>query len=311
MPNRTKVAQIPVGPYTLSGADKLTTLIATTLHERQAQHPEESPSDWGLVAGSSVREAIEELFPGINARHYGNQTGSNEMESVRFLVVAGDFKPNPHGFFEEAQALWGDSPRLDNTSRITYAKIQDKTGKSLTRGRRGYLDPRLDARWLELTAGEVRQAVGRGRPWNTGHHQPEQGKLFQSLTLNNRRLDVLILSSYALDSITPDQLTGERADLEDVLTAAAVQLRRAGQLITLTALRAKTGVSDRQIRERFNRVKLRAEGEILALMAALSAIPALSCAQEILANTSSAVKPLDADPSGMKRRGPPHLSTAV
>ncbi len=311
MPNRTKVAQIPVGPYTLSGADKLTTLVAKTLHERQVQHPEESPSDWGLVAGSSVREAIEELFPGINARHYGNQTGSNEMESVRFLVVAGDFKPNPHGFFEEAQALWGDSPRLDNTSRITYAKIQDKTGKSLTRGRRGYLDPRLDARWVELTAGEVRQAVGRGRPWNTGHDHPEQGKLFQGLTLNNRRLDVLILSSYALDSITPDQLTGERADLEDVLAAAAVQLRRAGQLVTLTALRAKTGISDRQIRERFNRVKLRAEGEILTLMAALSAIPALSCTQEILVKTASTVTPLDADPSGLKRRGPPHLSTAV
>ena len=303
MPNRTQVAQIPVGPYTLNNTDKLVEVIRQALQDRQHQQPHETPADWGLVAGSGVREAIEELFPGINARHYGNQTGSNEMESVRFLIVAGDFKPNPHGFFEEAQALWGDAPRLDNTTRVTSARIQDKSGNGLNRGRRGYLDPRLDARWLELTAGEVRQAVGRGRPWNTGHHQAEQGELYQQRTTNARRLDVLILSSYALDGIIPDQLTGERADLEDILTTAAVQLRRAGQLVTLTALRSKTGISDRQIRERFNRVKLRAEGELFTLMAALGATPALNRGLEIVLNLTTPVPYTEA--SVLQRRGPP------
>jgi len=306
MPNRTKISQIPVGPYTLQGADKLLDLITEALKARQAQYPGETPADWGLVASGAVREAIVELFPGINARHYGNQTGSNEMERVRFLVVAGDFKPNPHSFLEEAQALWGDSPRLDNTSRISYTKIQDKTGKAINRGRRGYLDPRLDARWLELTAGEVRQAVGRGRPWNTGNDQAEQGKLFQDLTSNARRLDVLILSSYQLDAILPDQLTGERADLEDVLTAAAVQLRRAGQLVTLTALRAKTGVSERQIRERFNRVKLRSEGEFITLNLALNSSPALNLIQKlVLKAIAQDDTTRDFSTSPLNRRGPP------
>lgn len=310
MPNRTKITQVPVGPYALKGTSKLVEQITQALKERQTQYPKESPSDWGLVAGGAVREEIEKLFPGINARHYGNQTGSNEMESVRFLIVAGDFKPNPHGFFEEAQALWGDSPRLDNTSRITHAKIRDKTGKSLHRGRRGYLDPRLDARWLELTAGEIRQALGRGRPWNTGNDEPDQGNLFSD-SPTTRRLDVLLLSSYALDGILPDQITGERADLEDVLTAAAVELRRAGQLVTLTALRAKTGISDRQIRERFNRVKLRAEGEFLTLIAALSATAVLHCTQAILQNTPTTVPYTEWDGSDIKHRGPPSLEIAI
>jgi hypothetical protein len=305
MPNRTKVSQIPVGPYTLKGTDKLLDLITQALENRQAQYPGETPADWGLVASGAIRAQIEELFPGINARHYGNQTGSNEMEGVRFLVVAGDFKPNPHGFYEEAQALWGDSPRLDNTSRITYAKIQDKTGKAITRGRRGYLDPRLDARWLELSAGEVRQAVGRGRPWNTGNDMPEQSDFFQE-TAQARRLDILLLSSYALEAITPDQLTGERADLEDVLTTAAIQLRRANQLVTLTALRAKTSISERQIRERFNRVKLRSESEFITLNLALNSSSALSFARELILNSTNLSNPRNSlDASVVTRRGPP------
>lgn len=302
MPNRTHISQIPVGPYTLKGTHKLVEFITQTLQDRQAQKPHESPGDWGLVAGATVREEIEKRFPGIHARHYGNQTGSNEMEAVRFLLVAGDFKPNPHGFFEEAQALWGDSPRLQNHSRITYTKLQDKSGKALQRGRRGYLDPRLDARWLELSTGEVRQAVGRGRPWNTGHHQPDQGRLFQTTTHQGRRLEVLLLSSYALEAITPDQLTGQRADLEDILTAAALKLRLSGQLVTLTSLRSQTGISDRQIRERFDRVKLRAEAEHLTLQAALQVTPAptaLILKNDLQAHTC--------DPSGnpVQRRGPP------
>ena len=302
MPNRTKVAQIPVGPYTLKATSKLVEQIAEALHTRKAQHPHESPADWGLVAGAAVRAAVEDRFPGINARHYGNQTGSNEMESVRFLIVAGDFKPNPHGFFEEAQALWGDSPRLDDTSRVAPTRLQDKTGKAIQCGRRGYLDPRLDARWLELTAGEVRQAVGRGRPWNTGNGQPHQGKLFQESS-STRRLDVFLLSSYALEAITPDQLGGQRADLEDVLTAAAVQLRRAGQLVTLTALRAKTGISDRQIRERFNRVKLRSAAEVLTLHVTLRISPALSI--QLLPKNDLLARPSDPHGNPLQRRGPP------
>ena len=301
------MAQIPVGPYTLKGAGKLVEIISQALRDRQAQHPGESPADWGLVASSGVREAIEEIFPGINARHYGNQTGSNEMEAVEFLIVAGDFKPNPHGFLEEAQALWGDSPRLEATSRVTQAKIQDKTGKSLARGRRGYLDPRLDARWLELTAGEVRQAVGRGRPWNTGQHQVEQGDFFEGPCSRSRHLEVLILSSYVLGGITPDQLTGQRADLEDVLTAAAVQLRRSGQLVTLTSLRARTGISDRQIRERFNRVKLRSEAELMTLNAALSAGSA-GLAQALFLATESRRPDQDGPGQVRPRRGPPGLA---
>ena len=307
MPSRTQISQVPVGPYTLKGSKQLVEQIRQALLQRQAQHPNETPADWGIVAGSGVREAIEELFPGINARHYGNQTGSNEMESVRFLIVAGDFKPNPHGFFEEAQAIWGDSPRLDHTSRVTSARIHDKTGKSLNRGCRGYLDPRLDSRWLELTAGEVRQAVGRGRPWNTGHHHPDQPDLFQVADSSQaRRLDVLILSSYALTAIVPDQLAGERADLEDVLTAAAVELRRAGQLVTLSALREKTGIADRQIRQRFDRVKLRSEGEFITLNLALNSSSALNVARELILNLaefSNAKSSLDA--SVVTRRGPP------
>ena len=302
MPNRTRVAQIPVGPYTLKGSSKLVKQVADALQARKNQHPHESPADWGLIAGAAIREEVEKLFPGINARHYGNQTGSNEMESVHFLIVAGDFKPNPHGFFEEAQAIWGDSPQLQNHSQITYTKIQDKSGKSLNRGRRGYLDPRLDGRWLELTAGEVRQAVGRGRPWNTGLQRPEQGKLFKKFSPQARRLDVLILSSYALEAIVPDQLTGQRADLEDVLTAAAVELRRAGHLVTLTALRTKTGISDRQIRERFNRVKLRSEAEILTFRAALSRSPGFST---VLQKTELFTYPSDPHGDPQQRRGPP------
>lgn len=311
MPERTRIAQVPVGPYTLKGVSQLVHIISQALHERKLQHPNESPSDWGLVANSEVRQAIEKQFPGINARHYGNQTGSNEMESVKFLVTAGDFKPNPHGFLEEAQAIWGEATRLDATSRVTREQIQDKTGKTLTRGRRGYLDPRLDARWLELTAGEVRQAVGRGRPWNTGQHQAEQGELFEEGQPSARHLDVLILSSYALEGIRPDQLSGERADLEDVLTQAAVQLRRSGIAITLTSLRARTGISDRQIRERFNRVKLRSEGDFMALSVASCTIPALHLAQALLTATESVRPDLDWMGPGMQRRGPPSHPAAI
>ena len=156
------------------------------------------------------------------------------------------------------------------------------------------------------TAGEVRQAVGRGRPWNTGNDQAEQGKLFQNLTSNARRLDVLILSSYQLDAILPDQLTGERADLEDVLTTAAVQLRRAGQLVTLTALHTKTGISARQIRERFNRVKLRSEGEFITLNLALNSSPALNLIQKLVLKAIAKDDPTrDFSTSPLNRRGPP------
>lgn len=302
MPNRTHVAQNPVGPYHLKGASKLVEQIATALTERQQKHPKESPEDWGLVAGSSVREAIQKLFPGLRARHYGNQTGSNEMEAVRFLVVAGDFKPNPHGFFEEAQAIWGDSSRLSSTTQITPTLLHDQTGKTLNRGRRGYLDPRLDSRWLELSAGEVRQAVGRGRPWNTGNHQPEQGTFFEDAT-SHRHLDILILSSYALEAITPDQLCGERADLEDVLTQAALELRQAGQRVTLDTLKAKTGLSDRQIRQRFNRVKLRAEASFFVIQASLQSTP--SPLKSALALVLDIPLPNCPDASAATRRGPP------
>ncbi len=305
MPNRTKVSQAPSGPYTMKATSKLVELISQALETRQAQHPEESSSDWGLVAGSAVRQAIEKRFPGINARHYGNQTGSNEMQSVQFQIVAGDFKPNPHSFLEEAQALWGDAPRLVTTSRISRTEIQDKTGKSLQQGRRGYLDPRLDARWQEVTLGEVRQAVGRSRPWNTGNDQHEQGELLPEESTPVRRLDVLILSSYTLDHIAPDQLTGPRADLEDVLTAAALELRRAGCPVTLTALRAKTGISDRQIRQRFNRVKLRAEAEFFTIQAAFQTLPTLHCALQVILETSDAALPTSFDENSLSRRGPP------
>ena len=302
MPDRTHISQNPVGPYTLKSANLLLEQVTAALYHRKKLHPEESPADWGLVTSAAIRAQIEELFPGINARHYGNQTGSNEMQSVRFLVVAGDFKPNPHGFFEEAQAFWGDSSRLDPTSRVLRTEIRDRSGKTLSRGRRGYLDPRLDARWLELSTGEVRQAVGRGRPWNTGHLRPEQAQLFQELTSSSRNLEVLLLSSYALEAITPDQLIGQRADLEDVLTQAAVELRRAGQLVTLTALRKKTGISDRQIRERFNRIKLRAEAEFLTVNAALTSSPlsgllAVLPTQELVSQNSNG--------NPLQRRGPP------
>ena len=305
MPQRTKVAQIPAGPYTLKGSSQLVEIVRQALQKRQAQHPAETPADWGLVASSKIREAIEEIFPGINARHYGNQTGSNEMESVRFLIVAGDFKPNPHGFLEEAQALWGDAPRLDSSGTITAAQIRDKTGKSLKRGRRGYQDPRLDARWLELTGGEVRQAVGRGRPWNTGQHQPEQGEFLEIANGKARHLDVVIFSSYLLEGIVPDQLSGERADLEDVLSAAAVKLRQAGLLVTLASLRAATGISDRQIRERLNRVKLRSEAEWLTLNAALGASPAFNLSRAILTQTFFP----PAHGGRVQRRGPPAASS--
>ena len=54
MPNRTKVSQIPVGPYTLKGTDKLLNLITQALENRRAQHPSETPADWGLVASGAV-----------------------------------------------------------------------------------------------------------------------------------------------------------------------------------------------------------------------------------------------------------------
>ena len=307
MPNRTKISQNPVGPYTLKKTDQLVELITEALQKRQAQSPQETPADWGLIASSAVRDQIERLFPGIHARHYGNQTGSNEMESVRFLIVAGDFKPNPHGFLEESQAIWGNSPRLCDTSRVTSERIQDQTGKALQCGRRGYLDPRLDARWLDLTAGEVRQAVGRGRPWNTGNDLPDQGRLFQDKT-SNRRLDVLLLSSYALEAITPNLLSGQPADLEDVLTDAAVELRRNGQLVTLSALYTKTGISDRQIRQRFQRIKLRAEATVFTLMAALRSTPLLSSALQIALPPTTTVPPTHLHQSASPRRGPPLLT---
>ena len=308
MPSRTQISQVPVGPYTLKGSSQLLEQITQALQDRQQKHPHETPSDWGVVVNATVRSQIEELFPGINARHYGNQTGSNELEDVRFLIVAGDFKPNPHGFLEEAQAIWGDSPRLNATPRVTATRLQDQTGKALNRGRRGYLDPRLDSRWLELTAGEVRQAVGRGRPWNTGNHQPDQGHFFDEHQ-TNRRLEILILSSYALEAITPNQLTGQRADLEDILTTAAIELRRARKLVTLKALQAQTGISDRQIRERFNRVKLRAEAEWFTLQAALQLIPPLA-APAIVPPCTADPQPIRPTQSGTPRRGPP-LSTSV
>lgn len=308
MPNRTHISQEPIGPYTLKGSSKLTELIIQALQARQNSHPQESPQDWGLVANSAVRQQVEERFPGIHARHYGNQTGSNELQSVRFLIVAGDFKPNPHSFLEEAQALWGDSLRLDPTSRILPTLIQDKSGKALSRSRRGYLDPRLDTRWLELSAGEVRQAVGRGRPWNTAPWHPEQGNLLKK-PICSRRLDVLLLSSYSLEAITPDQLTGARSDLEDRLTQAALELRRAGQLVTLAALRSKTNISERQIRERFNRIKLRAEAELLTLQAALATSPALGLPMALPSSTP--LPPQNSPGNPLKRRGPPCSSSKL
>ena len=303
MPTRTNITQIPVGPYTLQKTPQLLEQITQAFQDRQKQYPHESPSVWGLVANAAIRSQLEEKFPGINARHYGNQTGSNELENVRFLIVAGDFKPNPHGFLEEAQAIWGDSSRLHTTSRITHLQNQDQTGKSLKNGRRGYLDPRLDARWLELTGGEVRQAVGRGRPWNTSNHQPDQGLFFEELP-EERHLDILLLSSYALEAITPNQLTGQRADLEDVLTKAALELRRAGQLVTLKALHGKTGISDRQIRERFNRVKLRSEAEWFTLKAILQLTPPLAAAGLVTPGTTDP-QPTQHLQNGTSRRGPP------
>ena len=117
---------------------------------------------------------------------------------------------------------------------------------------------------------------------------------------------MLILSSYQLDAILPDQLTGERADLEDLLTTAAVQLRRAGQLVTLTALHNKTGISARQIRERFNRVKLRSEGEFITLNLALNSSPALNLIQKlVLKAIAQDDTTRDFSTSPLNRRGPP------
>ena len=303
MPNRTQISQIPVGPYTLQKTPQLLEQITQVLRDRKKQHSHETPADWGIVANASIRSEIEELYPGINARHYGNQTGSNELENVRFLIVAGDFKPNPHSFLEEAQAIWGDSARLSATPSVIATRLQDQTGKALNRGRRGYLDPRLDSRWLELTAGEVRQAVGRGRPWNTGNHHPDQGQFFEEHK-ETRQLDVLLLSSYALEAITPNHLTGQRADLEDVLATAAIHLRRAGKLVTLKALHTKTGISDRQIRERFNRVKLRAEAEWFTLQAALQLTSPLT-SPALVPPCTATPQPIQHLETGAPRRGPP------
>ena len=85
--------------------------------------------------------------------------------------------------------------------------------------------------------------------------------------------------------------------------ARCLAVEAAGQLVTLTALRSKTGISDRQIRERLDRVKLRSESEVLTLNAALGCSSSLALLSVFLETEVSPARNHNGNP--LKRRGPP------
>ena len=282
MPDRTRVVQHYEGPFSRKHAGKLVQLVIEKFEERAKAFPWETPADWGCVSFPIVIEALKARFPGINARYYGNQTGSNELENVSFLVLAGDHKPNPHGFLEEAQAIYGNSARIDASPKWFIEELKDRSGNVVKTRHRGYIDPRLDERWLLVSIGENRQGFGRARPWNTGNHQAMQGDFFEAPSAPKRQLEICVLSSYALPGIIPDLLVGERVDIEGDLVAAALELRRAGQRVTADALKAKTEMSLYYIKEHLDRVKLRSEAEFFALNVALGASPAMNLFREVV-----------------------------
>lgn len=282
MPDRTFITQQYEGPFSRKRVAELTQLVIDKLEEREAAHPEESPVDWGVVSFPAVTEAVEKRFPGINARYYLNQTGSNELENVGFLVLAGDHRPNLHAFLEEARAVYGNDASINAEPKTYFEELRDRSGNVVKVKSRGYIDPRLDERWQLVSVGENRQGFGRARPWNTGNEEPEQGALFESYSAPKRHLEILVLSSYALPGIIPDLLIGERVNLEADLVAAALVLRRAGHQVTAAALKEKTSLSLYWVRALLDRVKLRSEQEFMALNAALASTPGLGTVAEVV-----------------------------
>ena len=281
MPDRTKVRQLYQGPRSRVRKAELTEEVFQVFEERQRIHPKEVAESWGFVGFRETAQRLEEKFPGLQARYYGNQTGSNALGEVKFLVVAGNHQPHPQTFLEQAQAIYGNSARLNETNCLRSEFLQDRAGHQVRVRRRGFVDPRLDERWHELSVGEVRQAFGRARPWNTGSFEREQGQLWTDEETRPRQLEVVVISSYALPGVVADELEGCEVDLEERLVAAALRLRQAGKLVTREALRELTGVSERQIRRLLPRVRLRSEGVHLTRLAAACAASGVAMVLEV------------------------------
>ena len=317
LPDRTRVIQHYEGPFTRSKSKELTQLVIEKFKERAAIHPNETPADWGCVSFREVIDALQVAVPGINARYFGNQAGSNELEGVSFFVLAGDHRPNPNGFLEEAQAIYGNSAPINAATKGYHTEHRDKAGNVATVWHcDGYVDHLLDERWQYVSVGENRQAFGRPRPFNTGNEAPEQGSLLDGFSAPQRRLDVCILSSYALPGVTPDELIGAKVAAEADLVATAVELRRNGQVVTQKALCEASGLTTRRVSKSIlDRVKLRSEAEFFTLNAALNSTPALNVFREVvfapvielrcrmtLTCTASVVDP---------QRGPPCINSLV
>jgi len=267
MPERTRVRQLYQGPRSRVRQAELAEEVFRIFAGRRG----EKPSDWGFVGFRETARQLEEKLPGLQARYYGNQTGSNALEGVKLLVVAGNHQPHPQAFLEQAQAIYGNSARLNENPCLQAEVLKDREGHQVRMRRRGFQDPRLDERWQELSVGEVRQAFGRARPWNTGSFKLHQGELYTDERPRPRQLEVVVLSSYALADVIPDELVGHEVDLEKRLVEAALVLRQTGRLVTREALRELTGVSERQIRRLLPRVRLRSESLYLARLVAASA----------------------------------------
>lgn len=204
--------------------------IRTALALRAVSHPHESPSDWGIVSFKGCIESVAPLFPGLRCAHYGNQTGSNELEGLSFLIVAGDQRPHPQDFLEEAQAIYGDAATFKTDMEDFCWTLADKAGNTHRLHGQRYRDASIAGRYEYLTVGEVRQAVGRSRPWS------------------GRHLDILLLTSYALPGIVPDKLDGAAPSDREALLEAGVALVASAQKPTLSALMLRTGRSERCVR---------------------------------------------------------------
>jgi hypothetical protein len=104
-------------------------------------------------------------FEDVRSLHYGDERGSNELESVRVLILLGLPIPNPRDFTEEVQAYLHDAGPLEFDWELADQRIHLRGGISVPISVRGYWRGRVGDYYRQKVQYGLYQALHRIRPY--------------------------------------------------------------------------------------------------------------------------------------------------
>ena len=144
-----------------------------------------------VITYKATAEAIRPHVPeGVTVMHFGAVRGRNDVESVRWLLIAGRMQPSHYDSITMAETLTG-LPVEGGSEQIEAQRLwRDDRGQwTETTQVRGFTDPMAQACLKAVRDADLMQALGRGRGVNRTEADPLDvlviGDGFLSLPVHN------------------------------------------------------------------------------------------------------------------------------